>query len=67
MSEIALAITAIVSLLADLSAANQRAAAGQDMTAADRAALDAANTVKANRLIADIDARIGPDVGEVAK
>jgi hypothetical protein len=48
-------------LLSHLMAAKQVAEQGGDLTPDQRAALDAANGVRKNRLLAAIDARIGPD------
>jgi len=61
--EILAAIEIFDKLSATLAAARARAAAGGsgELTPAERAALDAANELRKNQLLASIDSRVGPD------
>lgn len=61
--EILAAIEIFDKLSATLDAARARAAAGgsPELTPDERAALDAANELRKNKLLASIDARVGPD------
>lgn len=61
--EILAAIEIYDKLSATLTAAQARAAAGGsgELTPDERAALDAANELKKNQLLASIAARVGPD------
>jgi hypothetical protein len=61
IDDILAGIELVEGLLSHLTAAKQVAEQGGDLTPDQRSALDAANAVRKNRLLAAIDARIGPD------
>ena len=64
--EILAAIEIFDKLSATLAAAQARAAAGGsgELTPDERAALDAANELRKNQLLASIAARVGPDTAD---
>ena len=67
LDEILAGIEIFDRLSATLAAAQARAAAGGsgELTLDERAALDAANELRKNQLLASIDARVGPDTDDL--